>query len=47
MATKLSKPLIQCGLHGYEINGNPVMYDYFSCYPIIPYLHSNKQTNTY
>ena len=39
MATKLSRPLIQCDLHG-----NPVMYDYFSCYPIIPYSHSNKQT---
>ena len=25
-------------------NGNPVMYDYFSCYPIIPYSQSNKQT---
>ena len=26
------------------IYGNPVMYDYFSCYPIIPYSQSNKQT---
>lgn len=25
-------------------NGNPVMYDYFSCYPIIFYSQSNKQT---
>lgn len=47
MATKLSKSLIQCDLQKkqlMDLYGNPVMYDYFSCYPIIPYLHSNKQT---
>jgi hypothetical protein len=44
MATKLSRPLIQCDLHGMDLYGNPVMYDYFSCYPIISYSQSNKQT---